>query len=89
MAMIMKAIGLLRSDKLRGFRIDIETDSTINDTAQEEKAERVEFLQALSSFVEKALQAAQANPDLIPLLGKSILFTVRGFRVGRDLESTI
>ena len=86
---INSAIGLLRQDKLRGFRIDIETDSTINDDAKEEKSERVEFLTALSGFVEKAMQAAQAYPDMIPLLGKSILFTVRGFRVGRDLESSI
>jgi len=89
MSAITNAIALLRQDKLRGFRIDIETDSTINDDAKEEKAERVEFLTALSGFVEKAMQAAQSYPDMIPLLGKSILFTVRGFRVGRDLESTI
>ena len=87
--LIMSAIDLLRQDKLRGFRIDIETDSTINDSAKEEKMERVEFLTSLSGFVEKAMQAAQSYPDMIPLLGKSILFTVRGFRVGRDLESTI
>ena len=87
--LIMSAIDLLRQDKLRGFRIDIETDSTINDDAKEEKMERVEFLTSLSGFVEKAMQAAQSYPDMIPLLGKSILFTVRGFRVGRDLESTI
>lgn len=87
--LIMSAIDLLRQDKLRGFRIDIETDSTINDSAKEEKMERVEFMTSLSGFVEKAMQAAQSYPDMIPLLGKSILFTVRGFRVGRDLESTI
>lgn len=89
MAIINKAIQLLRNDKLRGFRIDIETDSTINDSAKEEKAERVEFLSALSGFIEKGMQASQMYPDILPLLGKSILFTVRGFRVGRDLESSI
>ena len=89
MMIINKAIALLRQDKLRGFRIDIETDSTINDNAKEEKSERVEFMSALSNFVEKSMMAAQQYPDMIPLLGKSILFTVRGFRVGRDLESTI
>ena len=87
--LIMSAIDLLRQDKLRGFRIDIETDSTINDSAKEEKMERVEFLTSLSGFVEKAMQAAQSYPDMIPLIVKSIMFTVRGFRVGRDLESTI
>jgi hypothetical protein len=89
MARINKAIALLRQDKLRGFRVDIETDSTINDNAQEEKQARVEFMAALSGFVKESMQAVQTYPDMLPLLGKSILFTVRGFRVGRDLESAI
>jgi hypothetical protein len=35
--MITDAILLLRNDKLRGFRIDIETDSTVAGDAQAEK----------------------------------------------------
>jgi hypothetical protein len=89
MMAIQKAIGLLRQDKLRGFRVDIETDSTINDNAQEEKTARTEFMGALSGFIKESMQAVQAYPEMLPLLGKSILFTVRGFRVGRDLESSI
>lgn len=89
MAVISKAIALLRNDKLRGFRVDIETDSTINDNAKEEKMARVEFLTAMSTFVEKSMAAVQVHPEVLPLLGKSLLFTVRGFRVGRDLESSI
>jgi hypothetical protein len=89
MSLIEQAIALLRQDKLRGFRIDIETDSTINDNAREEKTERVEFITAMSGFIEKSMQAAQMYPEIVPLLGKSILFAVRGFRVGRDLESSI
>lgn len=89
MGIIQRAIGLLRSDKLRGFRIDIETDSTINDNAKEETQDRVQFMTALSGFVEKSMMAVKEYPEMLPLLGKSILFTVRGFRVGRDLESAI
>lgn len=89
MAIVTRALALLRQDKLRGFRIDIETDSTINDEAKEEKGARVEFLSAMSQYIEKAMQAAQMYPEMLPLLGKSLMFTVRGFRVGRDLESSI
>lgn len=87
--LVQKAIALLRQDKLRGFRIDIETDTTIVNDVQEDKASRVEFMQALSGMLEKSMAAAQADPEITPLLGKLILFVVRGFRAGRDLENSI
>jgi len=87
--LIMKAIELLKQDKMRGFRIDIETDSTINDDVNEDKAQRVEFLKAVSMFVEQSAQIGAQVPDAVPMLGKMLLFGVRGFRAGRDLESTI
>jgi hypothetical protein len=55
------------------------------DEAQE-KQDRVEFLQATSSFIEKAIQGAQAVPELTPLLMDLLKFGVQGFRVGRTLE---
>jgi hypothetical protein len=88
-ALIMKAIGLLRQDKMRGFRIDIETDSTVETDANEDKAQRVEFVKAVTMFVEQAMQLGAQMPDAVPMMGKMLLFAVRGFRAGRDLESTI
>ncbi len=87
--LIDRAIKLLRQDKLRGFRIDVETDSTIQQDADEDKQARVQFIESTSVFIEKAMMAAQMYPQMIPMLGKMILFGVRGFRVGRDLESSI
>jgi hypothetical protein len=88
-ALIMKAIALLKQDKMRGFRIDIETDSTVQNDANEEKASRIEFIEATTKFVEQAFKIGAENPDAAPMLGKMLLFGVRGFRAGRDLESTI
>jgi hypothetical protein len=87
--LVERALGLLRQDKLRGFRIDIETDSTLNQDANEDKAARVEFMTAMSGMLEKGMQAGMADPEIVPLIGKIILFTARGFRAGRDLESAI
>ena len=84
----MKAIALLKEDKMRGFRIDIETDSTVQQDAQEDKQARTEFIAATTKFVEQAFQIGAQAPDAVPMLGK-ILFGVRGFRAGRDLESSI
>lgn len=86
---IDQALQLLRSDKTRGFRIDIETDSTIETDAQEEKQSRVEFMGAVAGFLKTAGEMAAAQPKIVPLLGKILLFGVRGFRTARDLEASI
>ena len=86
---ISDAIGLIRDEQLRGFRVDIEVDSTVFGDAAQEKVDRTEFLTAISGFMEKALQMGQMVPESAPLMGKFLQFGVRGFRVGRDLESAI
>jgi hypothetical protein len=86
---IQQAIGLLRQDKLRGFRIDIETDSTIQGDIQQQKEERTEFITGITQFVQVAGQVGAALPDFVPLAAKLLQFGVRGYRVGRDLENAI
>jgi len=77
---------LLKNDALRMFRIDIETDSTIIEDEEQEKASRIEFLGAVSGFMKEAVPAAESNPLLAPVLGQMLLFGVRAFRAGRELE---
>lgn len=83
------AVGLLRNDVMRCFRVDIETDSTINLNENEEKERRTEFLQALGGFLKDALPMAQQFPPLVPVLQEGVLFLVRGFKVGREMEAVI
>lgn len=87
--MFGKAISLLKSDRLRTFRVDIETDATVAPDQQKEKEARVEFLTAVSPFLEKSAQVGAMAPQLVPLLMKMLEFGVRGFRAGRTLESAI
>ena len=89
LVMIQQAIQLLRNDKLRGFRIDIETDSTIQGDAQAEKEARIEFVEGVTKFMETAGTVVMSMPESAPLMAKMLQFAVRGFRVGRDLESAI
>ena len=89
LAMIMDAIALLRQDKLRGFRIDIETDSTVQGDAEQEKAARIEFLKGVTEFIRMSAEVVPLAPASAPLFAKMLQFGVRGFRVGRDLESAI
>lgn len=88
-AKFMEAVKLVQSDKLRTFRVDIETDATVAPDQQKEKEARVEFLTAVSPFLEKSAQVGQMAPQLVPLLMKMLEFGIRGFRAGRTLESAI
>ena len=78
---------LLKDDKMRTFRIDIETDSTIEVDKQAAKDSVVELFTAVGGFLEKALPIGQVMPQLTPALGQSILFAFRRFGAGRDVES--
>lgn len=85
----IQAIELLKSEKIRAFRIDIEDESTVAQDDAAEKQSRMEFLQAMSGFLQQAVPAAQQVPEIAPLLGKMMLFGVRAWRSGRDLETSI
>ncbi len=86
---IGKAIGLLRDERLRGFRVDIEVDSTIFADAAQEKADRTEFVTRVTQFIAQAAQLGAQVPPAVPLLGKLLAFAARGYRIGRDLEMAI
>lgn len=84
--LIPQAMQLIKDNPTRTFRIEVATDSMLYMDEQQEKADRVEFMTASSSFIEKATQAAQVAPDLVPLMMDLLKFGVTGFRVGRTLE---
>lgn len=81
------ALAILRSDKLRGFRVDIETDSTIADDLQQDKQAVTEFVQSLFQSIQGAEVTLSQAPELVKPLGETILFAARKFRVGRTLEA--
>lgn len=80
---------IFRSDLLRSYRIDIETDSTITEDANEEKQKRIELVVAVTDFVEKV--APQVQAGIMPMnVAKELLgFAMRGFKIGRTLEDTL
>lgn len=82
-------IEILRSDRLRSYRIDIETDSTVFEDAEQEKQARVEMLTAMSTFLEKSIPAGQALPELTPLMFEMLAFGLRAFKAGKSLEEPV
>ncbi len=79
-------MALLRNDMARCFRIAIETDSTIKVDQEADKAARNEFLAAAGGFIQQAAQVPV--PELQPLLMDMLLFGMRGFKAGRELENS-
>lgn len=80
---------LLRSDKLRSYRIDIETDSTVFEDAEGEKKATTEMLTAVGGFLQQALPTIQQAPELAPLCFEMLSIGVRTFKKGRELEDSI
>ena len=80
---------VLRDDKQRSYRVDIETDSTISgDQAMDQKS-MTELLTGVSTFISNAGPAVSAG--YLPLeAAKSLLMSaVRRFRMGREVEDAL
>ena len=87
---LIDVVELLRNDRLRGFRIDIEDDSTLMIDDEMEKRARTEFLAAIGGFIQSAATVPpDMAPALLPMLGQLVMFGARGFRVGSEVEGAI
>lgn len=78
---------LFKDQTKRNFRIDIETDSTIMQDAQQEQQSRLEFVNTIGQAIQGAATIAKTTPQLLPAIAESIMFLIRGYKVGRSTES--
>lgn len=77
---VAKVLELLKDDTSRNFRIDVESDSTLEPDMQEEKQTAVEFVTAISAFLKEAGPLMmQGGPEVADMLGETLLFVVRRF----------
>jgi hypothetical protein len=56
---------------------------------QQEKQDRIEFLTAVSQFMQTALPVATQSPELTPLLMEMLKFGVTAFKAGKGMEGLI
>jgi hypothetical protein len=84
---VQAALDLIRNEPLSCYRIEVAADSLVELDMEEEKRSRMEFLEAAGGFLAQAIPAAQQSPELMPLFTQMLLFGVRGFKAGRDLEA--
>lgn len=85
--MIPQAMQLLASRVTRTFRIQVAADSMIELDEQGEKQDRLEFLTAAGGFLKEAVPLAQQGPEAAKLAGELLMFGVRSFKAGAQIES--
>jgi hypothetical protein len=84
-----QACALIKSDKLRGFKIEIETDSTVPVDKDTEQKNRVEFIAAIGQYLQGVIPAVQEGAIPMKVAREGLLFVVRGFKVGTELEEVL
>jgi len=84
-----EVIALLRDDHLRGFAVDIETDSTIQADEMAEKQSRTEFVTAVTGFIQQWGPMVASEPKLAPLAGEMLTFATRAFPASDTLQTAI
>ena len=88
-ALIPQALALLKDEPAKNFRVEVTSDSMIYQDEQQEKQDRIEFLSAVSKFMQTALPAASQAPELTPMLMEMLKFGVTAFKAGKGMEGLI
>jgi hypothetical protein len=87
--LVPQALELLKQESAKNFRIEVTSDSMIYQDEQQEKADRMAFLQAMGAFFQQAVPMATAVPETTPMLMEMLKFAVTAFKAGKQLEGII
>lgn len=82
-------LGPLRDDSLRSYIIDIETNSTVDGDATEEKAEVADFMNALGQSMPAIEGLASQGPEGHAAAQALLVEICKRFRMGSELQSLI
>lgn len=82
-------LALLQDDIQRSYRIDIETNSTVDLDATEDKQDISELLNALAQFFNGVGPMVQSGSLPFDAAKAMLLGVVRRFRFGRDVEEVL
>lgn len=88
-ALVPQALMLIKDKVLRNFRIEVAADSLVQIDENQNKRDRVEFLQAMGGFLSQALPMGQQAPELVPLLVDMVKFGVSAYKQATPIEGTI
>lgn len=82
-------LAVLNDDLQRNYRIDIETNSTIEAEASEEKQEVGEFLNAFAQFLNGVTPMIEAGTMSFDVAKGIMMAVIRKFRFGEEIEELL
>ena len=87
--LIPQALQLLQDKPLRNFRVDIASDSLVMLDENQNKQDRLQFLQAFGGFLAQALPVGQASPEMVPMMMELLRFGMQAFKAARPIEGQL
>lgn len=84
-----QVLRFLRDERIKSFVLDIETDSTIQATEDNEKKRRMEFVGVLAQLLPQMVQMISAEPRTAEFAAAILKFATAPFRAGRPLDASI
>ena len=84
---LTQAVELLKTQKLRGMALGIETDTVFNQDAEAEKA--LSAVKTINEMINTAFQAVSAQPLLLPVYKQMIISIVATLPNARQFEAVI
>lgn len=82
-------VDVLKSDMLRNFSIDIDTNSTVDAEATEDKQDMAELMNALAQFLNGVTPLVQGGALPFDAAKMIMLNLLRRFRMGGEVEEAI
>lgn len=80
---------ITENDFMRDFRVDIETDSTIEAEQQKDQQNITELLTGITNFMQSVAEPIQSGVMTVDVAKAMLLAAVRRFRLGRQVEDAI
>jgi hypothetical protein len=88
--LVQAAMELLKGDEERfQWRVKVQADSLAMVDYAMQKQERVEFTNAVATFLQSAATVLQGNPMFAPVVFESLKFAVSGFKGSQEMEGVI
>lgn len=82
-------LSLMKDDILRSFRIDVETNSTIDPEASEDRGAVAEMLQAFTGALQQLMPGAQSGVIPMPAVKGILKSMLKRFRFGTEVDAAI
>lgn len=82
-------MGVLKSDEMRGYKTDIETDSTVAETIDSDMAGLNEAMQGISTWIQTVGPLVQQGAMSIEAAKEGALVIIRRARMGQAFEDQI